>query len=215
MDGSFPGSFGAVYGAVLNDRAALDALGATLNAPPYKAPPQAPVLYIKPRNTLATSGAIVRRPAGAETIRVGGAVGVVIGVTACRVPLDQALEVVRGFAPIADLSLPIESLHRPPIRETCFDGACPIGIEVPAAKLADPDAAQIVVRINGGEAQRITLDGLVRPVARLIADVTEFMTLHPGDVLLVRGAHDAPLARLGDSFSVEVVGVGAVEGTIA
>ncbi|KAF4530384.1 hypothetical protein B566_EDAN018526 [Ephemera danica] len=40
-----------VYGTLLNHRDALAALGEQVNAAPYKAPPQAPILYIKPRNT--------------------------------------------------------------------------------------------------------------------------------------------------------------------
>src|SRR6516225_1614869 len=50
---------GAVYGTLLNDRAALEALGDAVNAAPYKAPPKAPVLYVKPCNTLAGHGAKV------------------------------------------------------------------------------------------------------------------------------------------------------------
>ena len=215
MDGSFPGSFGCVYGVVLNDRAALDAWGDQLDAAPYKAPPQAPVLYIKPRNTVVASGSVVRRPAGAEVVRIGGALGVVFGAPACRVPADQALDCVRGFAPVADLSLPIESLHRPPIRETCFDGACPIGGEVPKARLADHGAVRIVVSLNGNEMQQVSLESLLRPLGRLIADVSDFMTLYPGDVLMVGAAHDAPLARAGDAFSVEISGVGRVDGSVA
>ena len=215
MDGSFPGTFGAVYGAALNDQASLDAWGDQLNAAPYKAPPQAPVLYIKPRNTLVASGAVVRRPNGADVVRIGGALAVVFGAPACRVSADEALDCVRGFVPAADLSLPVQSLHRPPIRETCFDGACPIGVEVPKARLADAGAVTIVVRINDAEVQRVSLEGLLRPLARLIADVSDFMTLYPGDVLLVGAAHDAPLARAGDAFSVEITGVGFLEGSIA
>jgi 5-oxopent-3-ene-1,2,5-tricarboxylate decarboxylase/2-hydroxyhepta-2,4-diene-1,7-dioate isomerase len=63
--------------------------------------------------------------------------------------------------------------------------------------------------------QRASLDNLVRSIPQLIAEVTDFMTLYPGDVLLVGAAHDAPLARAGDSFSVEIDGVGHVVGTIA
>lgn len=36
---------GTVYGALLNDRGALAALGDAVHAPPYRQPPQAPVLY--------------------------------------------------------------------------------------------------------------------------------------------------------------------------
>ena len=47
---------GTAYGALLNHRAALAALGDAVHAAPYKAPPKAPVLYIKPRNTFAGHG---------------------------------------------------------------------------------------------------------------------------------------------------------------
>ena len=55
---------GAVYGALLNHRSALTELGGKAAQPPYNAPPRAPVLYIKPRNTLAASGDAVEIPAG-------------------------------------------------------------------------------------------------------------------------------------------------------
>ena len=42
---------GAVYGTLLNDRDALEAMGAALAQPPYQAPPKAPILYLRPRNT--------------------------------------------------------------------------------------------------------------------------------------------------------------------
>ncbi len=47
---------GRVYGALLNHRSAIDALGATVLDAPYKGAPRAPVLFIKPRNTLAGDG---------------------------------------------------------------------------------------------------------------------------------------------------------------
>jgi 5-oxopent-3-ene-1,2,5-tricarboxylate decarboxylase/2-hydroxyhepta-2,4-diene-1,7-dioate isomerase len=55
---------------------------------------------------------------------------------------------------------------------------------------------------------------LVRPVQRLIADVTEFMTLRPGDILLVGESPDAPLARAGDRVRVEVNGFAPLESRV-
>ncbi|MEN9670300.1 MAG: 4-hydroxyphenylacetate degradation bifunctional isomerase/decarboxylase, partial [Pseudomonadota bacterium] len=48
---------GTVYGTLLNEKKALAALGEQVHVAPYKAPPQAPVLYIKPRNTWVSEGA--------------------------------------------------------------------------------------------------------------------------------------------------------------
>ena len=47
---------GVVYGTLLNHEPALAALGPATHQAPYKAPPKAPVLYLKPRNTLAACG---------------------------------------------------------------------------------------------------------------------------------------------------------------
>ena len=47
---------GVVYGTLLNHRTPGRTLGDALNQPPYNAPPKAPVLYVKPRNTLAAGG---------------------------------------------------------------------------------------------------------------------------------------------------------------
>ena len=52
---------------------------------------------------------------------------------------------------------------------------------------------------------------LVRSIPRLIADVTDFMTLIPGDVLLVGLSNDSPRARIGDVVRADVLGLGWVE----
>src|SRR6202167_5706043 len=83
---------GAVYGALLNHRLALAALGESVNQLPHKAPPSAPVLYVKPRNTLGLSGDVVRIPAGTPELEVGACVGVVIGRTACKIAESRALD---------------------------------------------------------------------------------------------------------------------------
>ena len=53
---------GTVYGTLLNHRDALAALGNAVHEPPYKAPPKAPILYIKPRNTWLGAGEAIVVP---------------------------------------------------------------------------------------------------------------------------------------------------------
>jgi 5-oxopent-3-ene-1,2,5-tricarboxylate decarboxylase/2-hydroxyhepta-2,4-diene-1,7-dioate isomerase len=48
----------------------------------------------------------------------------------------------------------------------------------------------------------------------LIADISEFLTLQPGDILLIGEPHDAPLARAGDRVRVEIDGLPAVENEV-
>jgi len=211
---AWPGP-GNVYGALLNFKDALAALGDAAMRPPYKAPPRAPVLYIKPRNTLAGHGAHIVVPGGVEALRMGGTLGVVIGRVACRVREAEALSHVAGYTVANDVSVPHENYFRPSIRETCRDGFCPIGPRVVARHcVRDPDDLTIDVAVDGVSRQRASMRDLVRRVRALIVDVTEFMTLVPGDVLLAGVAANAPLARAGQRVTVSIDGVGVLANTL-
>lgn len=203
---------GTVYGTLLNDPAALAVLGDAVHQAPYKAPPVAPVLYIKPRNTLARHQDSVFVPAGVEALEVGATLGVVLGRTACRVSVAQALEYVAGYTIVNDIRVPHAAYYRPSIRFIARDGFCPLGPQLVArAAVADPDALQVRVWVDGVLQHRSSTAGRVRGVAQLLADVTAFMTLQPGDVLMLGAAANPPLVRVGQTVRSEIEGLGALE----
>ena len=214
LPSDLPATRGTVYGTLLNHRDALAALGEQVHAAPYKAPPKAPVLYIKPRNTWAEPSAAVGVPADAPELEMGATLGLVIGRTACRVSEADALGFVAGYVVMNDISVPHAAVYRPSMRFKCRDGFCPIGPVVPASTSIDPDALVITVVIDGKVVQRSSTAGLIRPVAQLLADVTEFMTLHPGDVLAVGVAAGSPRARAGQRVRIAIEGVGELEHTL-
>ena len=203
---------GTVYGALLNHRTALQALGDATNRPPYNGAPKAPVLYLKPRNTLAADGAPVAVPPGVAELEIGASLGVVIGRPACRLAADRALESVAGYLIVNDVSVPHLPYYRPSIPCKARDGFCPLGARVvPRAALSSPDALNIRVFIDDELKQTAATSELVRPVAKLLADVTEFMTLLPGDVLAVGVASPAPRIRAGQRARIEIDGLGRLE----
>jgi 5-oxopent-3-ene-1,2,5-tricarboxylate decarboxylase / 2-hydroxyhepta-2,4-diene-1,7-dioate isomerase len=207
-----PPIVGTVFGALLNHRAALDALGDAVHQPPYKAPPNAPVLAIKPCNTHIGHGDSIVVPRGVQALEMGAALGIVIGRTACRVALGDALDFVAGYTVCNDVSVPHASHYRPALRHKCRDTFLAIGpCIVDARQVAEPDALGITVRIDGEVVQRSSTAGMLRPVARLIADVTEFMTLSPGDVLMLGVPLGAPLVRAGQTVSITIDSVGTIE----
>jgi 5-oxopent-3-ene-1,2,5-tricarboxylate decarboxylase/2-hydroxyhepta-2,4-diene-1,7-dioate isomerase len=207
-----PPAVGTVYGTLLNHRDALAALGDAVHQPPYKAPPRAPVLYIKPRHCLAGHGAAVEVPADAQALEVGAQLGIVIGREACRVREAEALAHVAGYTVCSDLSVPHGSYYRPSLRFKARDGFLPLGPWVLAARhLPQPDALEVVVQIDGREAQRYASAGMQRGVAKLIADVSEFMTLSPGDLLMLGAGPAAPLARAGQTVRITIEPIGTLE----
>lgn len=206
---------GTVYGVILNDRAALEALGPAVHEAPYKAPPQAPILYIKPRNTLSAYGMPIPIPDSVPGLQVGATVGIVIGKRATNVSEADAFAYIAGYTVVNDVSVPHESVYRPAISEKCRDGFCPMGPWVMAAdEVANPDELTLRVYVNGELRQKASTSTLVRPVAQLLADVTEFMTLDTGDVLLIGAPHGAPVVGAGDRVRIEVDGVGCLENTV-
>lgn len=197
---------GTVYGVVLNDHISLKKIGMqTLTAAPYKAVPQAPAMYIKPANTHLACGATVCLPGGAETVEVGATVGLVMKYSASRLSPDNAIEAVGGIVLAADLSLPHDSYYRPAIREKCFDGALPISTIRPLVDLA---GLELRTEINGEAVEQYSLTDLVRDPAQLLSDVSEFMTLAAGDVLLVGVRYQAARAAMGSVVEISAKGVG-------
>ncbi len=204
-----PAVTGTVYGTLLNFKGALAALGDSVNAAPYQAPPAGPILYIKPANTLAAHGSLVALPPGQETLEIGAALGIVIGRRATRIDPAQAADYIAGYTVVSDVSVPHASYYRPAVRHKCRDGYCPIGPWVMASEqVGNADALSMVVRINGEARQRNHTGNLLRPVAQLLADVTAFMSLEAGDVLLAGVPEGAPLARAGDMVEIEIEHVG-------
>lgn len=199
---------GAVYGTLLNDRAALQALGDAMHAAPYKAPPKAPVLYLKPRNTFAGHRARVVVPDNQLGVEVGASLGIVIGRTATRIAANRAVEYIAGYTLVGDLSIPHASVYRPSVRFRARDGFCAIGPAVVAARhVATPDHLAIKVALNGMEIFSANTASAVRNVAQLLADVTDFMTLSAGDVLTLGVPHGSPVARIGDTATLSIEGL--------
>lgn len=206
---------GTIYGVLHNDPKALAALGERVNQPPYKAAPAAPVLYVKPRNTQIGHGSPIQVPADAPALLMGAALGAMIGRTACRVREEDALAVVAGYTVVNDVTIPHDNFYRPSIRHRIRDSFCPVGPWVrPAAQVPHPDHLSIRTWIDGVLAFDGSTRGFIRPLARLIAEVSDFMTLEPGDLLLTGvpfSGFDAPLARAGQRVAVEIEGVGRLE----
>lgn len=203
-----------VVGALLNFKGAWAAMGPAMHQEPHFKPPQHVVLYLKPANTWRGEGDAIVLPEGVTEVEVGATMGVVMGASASRVKEDDAMAYVAGYVAVNDVTVPHSAVLRPPIKQKCRDSFCPIGAMTPASQVSDPDALEIRAYVNGELRATNTTTNLVRPIARLIADVTDFMTLEAGDVLLVGVPENVPCARAGDRVAVDIQGVGRIENVV-
>ncbi|CAN7184637.1 fumarylacetoacetate hydrolase family protein [Variovorax sp. LjRoot290] len=197
---------GTVYGVLLNFRAEVEALAPQMSQPPYKAPPQAPVLYVKTANTWSPHGSAITVPAKVPEVEVGATIGMVIGA-------DSDVE---GFVLMNDLSIPHASFFRPPVKFKCVDGFLGIGPAMrDAQEVADPAQFSLEVRINGELRQSVDFSQTVRSAAQLLSEVGAFMTLAHGDVLMLGCDAGRPLARLGDRIEISAPGFETLVNTLA
>jgi 5-oxopent-3-ene-1,2,5-tricarboxylate decarboxylase / 2-hydroxyhepta-2,4-diene-1,7-dioate isomerase len=206
---------GTVFGTLLNYKGALERLGDAVNDKPYSSPPIAPILYIKPANTFNHNAETIPMPEGISKLEMGAALGLVIGKKAVAVDEKSALTYVAGYTIVNDVSVPHDSVYRPAVQHKARDGFCPIGPWIiDRHEVQNPDDLTIRVFINDKLQQENSTSNLIRSVSRLLADVTEFMTLSPGDVLLVGVPEEAPQAKVGDKIRIEIAGIGSLENSI-
>lgn len=204
-------SAGTVYGVLLNSENEWSAWAAQMSEPPYKAAPRAPVLYIKTANTWSAHGASIAVPARAPEVEIGASLALVIGEAATRVRPEDALRHVAGYVLVNDLSLPHASYYRPPVKYKNLDGFLGIGPHFASpADVGNPNRLCLEVRVDGRLQQTVDLAQMRRHGAQLIADVSEFMTLRHGDVLLLGLGADRPRARAGQRIEIAAAGVPAL-----
>lgn len=193
--------FGTVYGTLLNFRREVDAWQDRAQQPPYKAAPQAPVLYVKTANTWTTHGQPIAVPASVPQVEIGATAGLVMG----------AANTVAQVVLMNDLSVPHASFFRPPVKFKCLDGFLGIGAQaMPLASVADLAALRLTVKVNGAVVHEVDFAQLVRSPSQLVADVSAFMTLRAGDVLMVGcdvlPSGVRPLAAVGDRIDIDAPG---------
>lgn len=228
---------GVVYGAAVNHAAGLAALGDGVHRPPYKAPPSGVVLYVKPRHTFVGAGACVEAPAADAVdaadaaqaaaaanaaqrppvaspppLLAGATLGIVIGRSASAVAEAGALAHVAGFVVACDFSIAHDNWFRPQVRALARERSLVVGETfVAAAEVGDPDALAVRVFVDGRPVHETTTGGTVRGVARLVADISDFITLSPGDLILLGVAPGAPRVTAGSSVAVQIESIGRVE----
>lgn len=205
---------GVVLGPLMNSPQVLAALGDAVHAAPYKAAPVAPVLYLKPRNTWAPEGrALPAAPAG---LVLGASLGLVLGGSVCAAAPEVALDAVAGLVLVLDLHEPHQQFYRPQVRLRARDASLLVGRTLlPLSPALDPQALPLTLRVNGQTRLQACHQPCVRSAAQLLSDVSDFMTLNAGDVLMLGVLEGSPVAQAGDAFELSAPGLGTVRGSLA
>ena len=168
--------------------------------------PAQPSYFLKPSSSLSLSGSTLERPAGCELLGYEGEIALVIGKAARRVGIEDAWSHVAGVTAGNDLG--VYDLRWADkgsnLRSKGGDGFTPVGPALIAADAVDPARLRIRTWHNGQLVQDDTTEDLLFPFARLVADLSQLLTLEEGDIILTGTPAGASVAKPGDVLEVEV-----------
>ncbi|OLT33708.1 hypothetical protein BJF84_21490 [Rhodococcus sp. CUA-806] len=168
--------------------------------------PVHPSYFVKPSSSVAASGGVVERPSGTELLAFEGEIAVIIGTTAHRVGIDDAWECVTGVTAANDLGVyDLRANDKGSnLRSKGRDGYTPLGPRVIDARSIDPDELRVRTWVNGTLVQSDSTAAMIFPIRQLIADLSQHVTLEPGDVILTGTPAGSSVVVPGDVVEVEV-----------
>jgi 2-keto-4-pentenoate hydratase/2-oxohepta-3-ene-1,7-dioic acid hydratase in catechol pathway len=186
------------------------------------APFEKPRIIFKMPSSVAAPGAPVMRPATVTKMDFETELAVVIGGYGKDVPASEALALVAGYTILNDLSAREFQFDISPPQTTfakSMDGFAPMGPWlITRDEIPDPQALDVSCWLNGNQMQHGHTADMLFPVATLIAYISQYMTLEPGDVIITGtpagiGAFRQPPIYLqpGDRLRFEVTKVGMME----
>lgn len=167
--------------------------------------PLHPSYFLKPPSSVTGPGT-VERPAGTELLGFEGEIALVLGEPARHVPPEQAWSHIGWVTAGNDLGL--HDLRYADkgsnVRAKGGDGYTPLGAQLIPANRIDPTRIGVRTWHDGVLVQDDTSAGMLFPFGLLVADLSRFMTLEPGDVILTGTPAGASVAEPGQRVEVEV-----------
>ena len=186
--------------------------------------PQYPSLFVRWSSSLVAAGAPVILPKVSEQLDYEAELTIVIGTGGRHISAASALDHVFGYTLFNDVS--VRDFQRKSNQWTPgknFDGTGPLGPVVVTPEELPPGASglRITSRVNGETRQDSNTKDMIFSTARIIAILSEFMTLEPGDVIAtgtpsgVAHAMKPPgWMKDGDIVEVEIEGIGILANPI-
>ncbi len=174
-----------------------------------------PFFFTKPGDALVIDGADSPYPSLTKNLHHEIELVVAIGTGGADIAAEKALDHIYGYAAGLDLTrrdlqAQARENRRPWDMGKGFDFSAPIGPIQPAAKIGHPTKGRIALTVNGAVKQDGDLADLIWSVPEIIAALSTYVALAPGDLIFTGTPSGVgPLVR-GDVLVGEIAGIGEV-----
>ena len=182
----------------------------------FRAPQlETPTYFQKPTTALNSHRGTLIRPAGHKYLNYEGEIAVIVGKPMRNVGRDEAWDSIAGFAPANDVGCQDyrDTDGGSMLRVKGQDGFCPIGPGI--VRGVDVRKATVRTYLNGNVVQDGAAIEMIFPIDYILADLSRFITLLPGDVILSGTPKNSRPMNVGDLVEVEVSGLGRLSNRVA
>jgi fumarylpyruvate hydrolase len=174
-----------------------------------------PFFFAKPTDAIVQNGDPIPYPAGTRNLHHEIELVVAIGKAGSRIPVDQALEHVYGYAvgldmTRRDLQNAAKDSGRPWEMGKSYDFSAPCSAIQPAARIGHPDKGAIWVKVNGTVKQSSDISNLIWNVAETISHLSQLVDLRPGDIIYTGTPEGVAAVVAGDVMEGHIDGVGDI-----
>jgi fumarylpyruvate hydrolase len=179
-----------------------------------------PFFFSKPADAVVASGSAVSFPSQTENLHHEIELVAAIGAGGADIPAERALEHVFGYAAGVDLTrrdlqAAARDQGRPWDLSKGFDNSAPIGAIRPVKLCGHPGKGRIALSVNGALRQEGDLADMIASVADIVASLSRFVALAPGDLIFTGTPSGVGPLQPGDHVEGLVEGVGTVSFSLA
>ncbi|RRN63904.1 fumarylacetoacetate hydrolase family protein [Caulobacter sp. 602-1] len=173
---------------------------------------EAPFFFTKWAETVVPTGATVAYPSETANFHYEAELVVAIGKGGRDIAAGEALDHVYGYATgldmtRRDLQLEAREKGRPWDTGKNVEQSSPLGLIHPVDEVGHPEAGRIMLTVNGEVRQDADLTELIWPVADVIAYVSRFYRLEPGDLIYTGTPAGVGAVVEGEAVVVSVAGL--------
>jgi fumarylpyruvate hydrolase len=184
-------------------------------APKNGQPAEPPFFFTKPADAVVADGATIPFPSLTDNLHHEIELVVALHSGGADIAPGRALDCVYGYAAGIDLTrrdmqTKARNAGRPWDMSKGFDNSAPIGAIRKASQIGHPARGRIALSVNGAPRQQGDLSDMIWSAPQIIADLSRYVALAPGDLIFTGTPAGVGALRPGDTAEGEIEGVGTV-----
>jgi 2-keto-4-pentenoate hydratase/2-oxohepta-3-ene-1,7-dioic acid hydratase in catechol pathway len=176
--------------------------------------PEEPLLFLKPSTTIIANEEAIVYPQQSQRVDYEGELALIIGERCRHLTIQEALKAIWGYTIANDVTArDLQSKDGQWTRAKGFDTFCPLGPWI-VRELSVEAKIQTFINQETNPRQSASIAEMVFAPEKLVAYISQIMTLTPGDIILTGTPEGIGSLQGGDTVKIEIEGIGSLSNRV-